>query len=159
MCGVCVKLANSSLGDRDDILMILIIIIKSEVSSFTIVVMFFRGCVPEVAVPHMLSVWYICIPGNLFFFCPLILCSLMMCANTRVHYDPMVEFICLYITLPPYHHYTDLSESIELLKCLAGTFCLECLSNIKSIISIIFHASFIILLSPSNRKNDPFTIV
>ena len=54
----------------------------------------------------------------------------------------MVVFVCLHITLPHYHHYADLSESIELLKCLSGTFCIECVSKIKSNISIIFHAIY-----------------
>ena len=64
--------------------------------------------------------------------------------------DPMVIFICLHITLPHYHRYADLSESIELLKCLSGTFCLECVSKIKSILSIIFHA----INGASNQKYD-----
>ena len=57
----------------------------------------------------------------------LLLCCLLVCANNSVQYDPMVIFICLYVTLPHYHHYADLAEDIELLKCLSGTFCLECL--------------------------------
>ena len=67
-----------------------------------------------------------------------------MCADGNGHYDPMVAFDCLHITLPHYHHYADLSENIELLKYLSGTFCLECVSKMKSILSIIFHAIFII---------------
>ena len=39
----------------------------------------------------------------------LLLCSLMMCANDRVHYGPMV--VCLHITLAHYHHYADVCES------------------------------------------------
>ena len=50
----------------------------------------------------------------------------------------MAGFVCLHITLPHYHHNADLSESIELLKCLLDTFCLEFVSKIKSILSIIF---------------------
>ena len=66
----------------------------------------------------------------------------MMCVNNKLHYYPMVVFLCLHITLPHYHHYADLSESIELIKCLSGTFCLECVPKIKSMISIIFHAIY-----------------
>ena len=55
-----------------------------------------------------------------------LLCSLMMCANNRVHHGLMVVIVCLHITLPHYHHYTDVSEGIELLKCLSGTFCRVC---------------------------------
>ena len=41
------------------------------------------------------------------------------------------------ITLP-HHHTGDISESIELLKCLSSTFCLECVSKMTSILSTIF---------------------
>ena len=63
ICGVVsLKLAHSSFGDREDIFTIhLIIIIKSEVSIFLIVVIFFRGCVPEVVVPSY-AVGFIYIP-------------------------------------------------------------------------------------------------
>ena len=102
----------------------------------------------------------------------------MVCANNRVHYDPVAVLVCLHITLHHYHHYAVLSEGIELLKCLSDTFCLECVSKIKSILSVIFHVIYgavciqltitlmmtvrmrvlIILLSSSNRKYDPFAI-
>ena len=59
----------------------------------------------------------------------------MMRANNNVKYDPMVVFVCLHITLPYNHYYAHLSESIELLKWLSGTFCLERVS--KSTNSII----------------------
>ena len=55
----------------------------------------------------------------------LLLSSLVMCANNRVHYGLLVLFVCLQITLPYYHHCVDLSEGIELITCLAGTFCPE----------------------------------
>ena len=84
--------------------------------------------------------FHIC-PGK-HFFRLLLLCSLTMCANYRVHFDPMVVFLCLHITLPHYHYYADQSQGIGLLKCLSGTFCLECVSKIKSILSIIFHAIY-----------------
>ena len=44
--------------------------------------------------------------------------------------------------LPHYHQYADLSEGIELLKYLSDTFCLECVSKIRSILSIIVHAIY-----------------
>ena len=53
-----------------------------------------------------------------------------------------IVFVCLHITLPHNHHYADLSESIELLKCVSGTSCLQCVSKIKSILSIIFNAIY-----------------
>ena len=42
----------------------------------------------------------------------------MMRANNRLHYGPMVMFICLHITVPHYYHYyyySDISEGMELL--------------------------------------------
>ena len=38
--------------------------------------------------------------------------------DERIQYDPMVVFVCLYITLPHYHHCADAYASIEFLKCL-----------------------------------------
>ena len=67
----------------------------------------------------------------------------MICAaNNTVHHYPMVVFPCLHITIPHYNHHIDLSESSEPLKCLSGTFCLECMSKIRSIPSIMFHAIY-----------------
>ena len=49
---ICVELAHSNLGDREDIFIThFIIIIKSEISTLPIVVIFFRGCLPEVVIP------------------------------------------------------------------------------------------------------------
>ena len=64
------------------------------------------------------TVRFIYIPKKLG-LCRLSQCSLMMCAYNRVHYGPMVVFLCLNIKLPHYHHYADISEGIELLKCLS----------------------------------------
>ena len=62
----CVELAHSSLGDWKNILIThLIIIIKSEVSTFPIVVIFFRGCVSEMVVLSYSVIYYIYIPGKL----------------------------------------------------------------------------------------------
>ena len=65
-----------------------------------------------------------------------------MCKNKQEHFGPMVISVCLHITLPQYHHYVDLSEGIELLKCFSDMFCLQCVSKIKSILSCIFHAIY-----------------
>ena len=62
----CVELAHSSLGDWKNISIThLIIIIKSEVSTFPIVVIFFRGCVSEMIVLSYSVIYYIYIPGTL----------------------------------------------------------------------------------------------
>ena len=59
----CVELAHSSLGDWKNIFIThLIIIIKSEVSTFPIVVLFFRGCVSEMVVLSYSVIYYIYIP-------------------------------------------------------------------------------------------------
>ena len=67
----------SVLGDWKDISIAhVIIIIKSEVSTFPIVIKFFRGCVPEMFVTSYSVTHYIYVPGkpgNLF---SLLLCSL-----------------------------------------------------------------------------------
>ena len=62
----CVELAHSSLGDWKNISIThLIIIIKSEVSTFPVVVIFFRGCVSEMVVLSYSVIYYIYIPGTL----------------------------------------------------------------------------------------------
>ena len=89
-------------------------IIKSEVSTFPIVVNFFHGWVLVVHVAsctvgfiyiYTYIYVYIYIFRDSWIFCLSLLCSRMMCANNRVHYDPMVVFVCLLITLHHYHHY------------------------------------------------------
>ena len=67
----------------------------------------------------------------------------MMCTNNRVHYDLMVVHGYLHITLLRCHHYADLSECIELLKCCQiYLFCLECVSKIRSVLSITFYTIY-----------------
>ena len=73
----------------------------------------FRGCVSEVVVPTY-AVGSICSPENLGLFY-LLLCSRMMRANNRLHYGPIVIFVCLYIAPPHYHYHSDVSKGMELL--------------------------------------------
>ena len=155
ICGVlCVKLAHSSLRDRENTF-ITHLIIKSDLSIFLFV--------------YMVTVSFI--SQESWVFCTLLLRNLMLCTNNQIHYDLMVVFVCLHIILPHY----DLSQCIELLKCLSGTFCLECVSKIKTILSIICQAIYgavciqlthfssddcentcpFLLLSSLNRKYDP----
>ena len=55
----------SVLGDWKDISIAhVIIIIKSEVSTFPIVIIFFRGCVPEMFVTSYSVTYCICVPGE-----------------------------------------------------------------------------------------------
>ena len=52
-------------GDRKDLSIAhVIIIIKSEVSTFPIVIIFFRGCVSEMGVTSYSVNYYIYIPGK-----------------------------------------------------------------------------------------------
>ena len=82
---------------------------------------------------------YIYMYGRVLFL--ILLSSFMKYANNRVHYNPMVVFVCLHFTLPHYHHYTDVPEGTELLNT-CRILSVECVSNIKSILSIIFHAIY-----------------
>ena len=62
---VCVQLAHLSIDDWKDISIAhVIIIIKSEVSTFPIVFIFFRGCVPEMFVTSYSVTYCKYIPGK-----------------------------------------------------------------------------------------------
>ena len=107
---VCVGLAHSTLGDREDTFITpLIIINKSDASTIPIVVIFFNGCERGVVYHHMLSVSNISRDRWISFL--LLFCSRMMRANNPVHYGPMVAFVCLRIT-SRHRHYADVSEVI-----------------------------------------------
>ena len=79
---------------------------------------------------HMLPVSYVSLKSSVLF--PLLLCSLMMCANNRVHFGMRVIFV-----LNHYHCYAGVSERIELLKCLE-VHSIEYVPKIKSVLSISF---------------------
>ena len=72
---VCVQLTHFSSGEGKDIFIVhVIIIIKSEVSTFPIVIIFFRGRVSEMFVTSYSVTYCIYIPGKLGF------CSHHYCA-------------------------------------------------------------------------------
>ena len=123
MCGVvCIELAHKKIGDREHISITrLIIITKSKVSTFSIVVIFPLLCARGGC--GIICCRFHIYAGNAGLFL-LLLCSLMLCANDRVNYGPMVVFVCLLITLPHYHHYADVPEGIEFLNylCVFGVF-------------------------------------
>ena len=101
---VYVELAHWSIGDWKDISIAhVIIIIKSEVSTFPIVFIVFRGCVPELIFTSYCVTYCICIPGKsgIFF---LSIVHFMMCANSRIRFGLQIVFVCLYITPSHYHH-------------------------------------------------------
>ena len=94
---VCVQLAHLSIGDWKDISIAhVIIIIKSKVSTFPIVFIFFRGCVPEMFV-HILSLIVYTFRENQEFILISIV-QFMMSANSRIHFGLQIVFVCLFIT-------------------------------------------------------------
>ena len=50
----------------------------------------------------------------------------MISSNSRMRFDLQIVFVCLYITPSHYHHCANLSEDIELIKCLSDIFCRVC---------------------------------
>ena len=65
-------------------------------------------------------------------YCPVV--NTMMSANNRMRFGLQI-FVCLYSTPSHYHHWANLSEDIELIKCLSDIFCQVC--KIKHILSVI----------------------
>ena len=90
-----------------------IIIIKSEESTLPIVVIFVRGCVPEMFVTSYSVIYCIYIPKKRDFVF-LIIVQFMMSANSRIRFGLQIVFVCLFITPSHYHHYANLSDDIEL---------------------------------------------
>ena len=99
---VCVQLAHLHIviGDWKDLSIAhVIIIIKSEVSTFPIVFILFRGCVPEMFVTSYSVTYCIYItgkPGICFVFSSIV--QFMMSANSRTRFGLQIVFVCLYIT-------------------------------------------------------------
>ena len=75
-----------------------IIIIKSEVSTFPIVIIFFRGCVSEMFVTSYSVTCCTYIPGKPG-ICFIIIVQFMMSANSQIRFDLKIVFV--YFTL---HH-------------------------------------------------------
>ena len=85
---------------------------------------------------YMYACMHICYLNSAY--AAFLLDNLMMCANEWIHYGPMAIFVCLHLTLPHYNRYANVSEGIEILKCLS----VESVSKIKSILLIIFHVIY-----------------
>ena len=96
-----------------------------------------------------------------------------MRANNLVHCDLMVVLVCLHFTLPHYHHYADVSEGIEFLKCSSDTFWLNqfsqssfmqysymglCVFSLPIFLWWLWGYAHFILLPSSNRKYDIFAM-
>ena len=116
-----------SIGDWKDISKAHgIIIIKSEISTFPIVIIFFHACVPGMFVTSYFVTYCIYVTGKL---------------GICFHYHPAVNdegiyilirfglhivLVCLNSTPSHYHHCENLSKGIELIKCLSDIFCRVC---------------------------------
>ena len=59
----------------------------------------------------------------------IIIVQFMMSANNRVPLVFKIVFVCLCITPSQYHHCANLSEDIELIKCLSHIFCRVCIMD------------------------------
>ena len=175
--GLCVfNWPISVLGDWKDISIAhVVIIIKSEVP-FPIVVIFFRGCVPEMFVTSYSVTYCIYVPGKPG-ICFHYHCAVYdECKYIRIRLGLQIVLVCLYSTPSHYHHCANLSEGIEFVKCLSDIFCRVC--KIKHILSVIHYTIcgavcfqfthfscddwkyiYFVLLSSSNRKYELLTIV
>ena len=105
-----------------------IIIIKSEVSTFPIVIIFFSVVVClRCLLHHILSlIAYTFRENREFVF--IIIVLFMMSANSRISFAFQVVFVCLYNIPFHYHHCANLFEDI-----------VECVSKIKQILSVIHY--------------------
>ena len=56
----------------------------------------------------------------------IIIVQFMMSSNSRMRFGLQIVFVCLYITSSHYHHCANLSEDIELIKCLSDIVCRVC---------------------------------
>ena len=65
----------------------------------------------------------------------IIIVQFMMSANIRIRFGLQIMFVCLYIKPSHYHHCANLSEDIELIKCLSDMFCRVC--KIKHYFSVL----------------------
>ena len=123
---VCVQLAHFSIGDWKDLSIAhVIIIIKSEVSTFPIVIIFSLVVCLKCLLHHILLLIADTFRENREFVF-IIIVQYMMSANDRICFVLKIVFLCLYITPSHYHHCANLSEDIELIKCLSDIFCWVC---------------------------------
>ena len=102
-----------------------IIIIKSEVSTFLIVIIFSVVVCLRCLLHHiLLLIAYTFRQNREFVF--IINVQFMMSANGRIRFDLKIVIVYLYITPSHYHHCVSLSEDIELIKCLSDIVCRVC---------------------------------
>ena len=124
--GVCVQLAHFSLGDWKAISIAhVIIIIKSQVSTLPIVIMFSVVVCLRCLLRHILTlIAYTFRENRDFIF--IIIVQFIMSLNSWIRFGLQIVFVCLCITPSHYHHRGNLSEDIELTICLSDMFCRVC---------------------------------
>ena len=102
-----------------------IIIIKSKVSTFPIVIIFSVVVCLRCLLHHILSlIAYTFRENREFIF--IIIVQFIMSANIRIRFGLQIVLVCLYSTPSHYHHCANLSEGIEFIKCLSDIFCWVC---------------------------------
>ena len=69
----------------------------------------------------------------------IIILQFMLSANIRIRFGLQILLVCLYSTPSHYHHCADLSEGIELIKCLSDIYFVDCVNTIKHILSVIHY--------------------
>ena len=67
----------------------------------------------------------------------IIFVQFMMSENSGIPFGLTIVCVYLYITPSRYHHGANLSEDIELIKCLSDIFCRVC--KIRHIVSVIHY--------------------
>ena len=166
---VWVQLTHFSLDYWNDISRAhVIIIIKSKGSTLPIVFIFSVVVCLRCLLHDTLSLIANTFRENRDFVFAIIV-QIMMSANSPIRFGLLIVFVCLYITPSQYHHCANLSEDIELLKCLSDIICRVC--KIKHIFSVMnstiygavcfqfnhfpcddWENIYFVLLSSSNRK-------
>ena len=71
----------------------------------------------------------------------IIIVQFMMTANNWIRSGLLIVFVRLYITPSHYEQCANLSEDIELIKCLSDIF-VECVSKMSHIFSVIHYTTY-----------------
>ena len=153
---LCIQLAHLSIGDWKDISIAhVIIIIKSEVSTFPIVIIFFLGCV-RCLVHYILSLIACTFHENQNFVY-MITVQFSMSANNRIRFSLQIVFVRLYIRPSRYHHCANTTEDIEFIKCLSYIgLCVSSLPISLVMIEIIY-ILFLIIMINSEEWTIPYS--
>ena len=139
---VCVQLSHFIIGDWKDISIarVFIIIIKSEVSTFPIVIIFSRGLVPEMFVTSYSVTYCIYVPGKTW------ICFHYYCAV----YDECIksDTLCLADRTRLFVQYTISVSSLFIVQTYLKTlnlsnasqiYSVDCVSKIKHILFVIHY--------------------